>query len=138
VVADTAAGPAYLDAGHIGSGLNWVGYHLAVYLALQRFFIEASRPVPRFILIDQPSQAFFPQDRQSGGDLEELSDTDRQHTKDLYRLMYDEVAHHDGALQLIVLDHADFADQWFQDSVVQRWRDGAALIPADWLDVSDG
>jgi hypothetical protein len=133
VVADTADGPAYLDAGHIGSGLNWVGYHLAVYLALHRFFIERSRPVPRFVLIDQPSQAFFPPDRPSGGDLDELTDTDREHTKDLYQLMYDEVAAHDGALQLIVLDHADFSDDWFQASVVQRWRDGEALIPYEWL-----
>lgn len=133
VVADTADGPAYLDAGHIGSGLNWVGYHLAVYLALHRFFIERARPVPRFVLIDQPSQAFFPPDRPSGGDLDELTDTDREHTKDLYQLMYDEAEARDGALQLIVLDHADFSDDWFQASVVQRWRDGEALIPSEWL-----
>jgi hypothetical protein len=138
VVADTLTGPAYLDAGQIGSGLNWVGYHLAVYLSLHRYFIEHARPVPRFVLVDQPSQAFFPSDRQAGGELEELSDTDREHTKDLYRLMYDEVAAREGALQLIALDHADFGDQWFQDCVVQRWRDGEALIPLDWLIDSDG
>ncbi len=137
VVVDTAAGPGYLDAGHIGSGLNWVGYHLAVYLALHRYFIEHARPVPRFVLIDQPSQAFFPPDRRTGGDLDELTDTDREHTKDLYRLMYDEVAAHGGALQLIVLDHADFSDGWFQASVVQRWREGVALIPSDWLVTAD-
>jgi len=134
VVADTAAGPAYLDAGQIGSGLNWVGYHLAVYLALHRYFIQHDRPVPRFVLIDQPSQAFFPPDRRSGGELDELSDTDRAHTKDLYQLMHDEVAAQGGALQLIVLDHADFSDDWFQDAVVQRWRDGEALVPPSWLD----
>jgi len=27
------------------------------------------------VLIDQPSQAFFPPDRRTGGDLDELSDT---------------------------------------------------------------
>jgi hypothetical protein len=133
VVADTLTGPAYLDAGHIGSGLNWVGYHLAVYLALHRYFIAVARPVPRFVLIDQPSQAFFPSDRTTGGDLEELSDTDREHTKALYRLMYDEVAAHNGALQLIALDHADFSDEWFQDSVIQRWRQSDALIPLEWI-----
>jgi hypothetical protein len=41
------------------------------------------------------------------------------------------VAAQGGALQLIVLDHADFSDEWFQDSVVQRWRDGDALIPEE-------
>jgi hypothetical protein len=137
VVADTQTGPAYLDAGQIGSGLNWVGYHLAVYISLHRYFIEHARPVPRFVLVDQPSQAFFPSDRQGGGELEELSDTDREHTKDLYQLMYDEVAARRGALQLIALDHADFGEQWFQDCVVQRWRDGEALIPLDWLSGPD-
>lgn len=138
VVADTAEGPAYLDAGQIGSGFNWVGYHLAVYLAFQRFFIANSRPVPRFVLFDQPSQAFFPPDRKTGGDLDELSSTDREHTKDLYRLMYDEVAAHDGQMQLIVLDHADFDDSWFQDCVVERWRNGEALIPQSWLVQGEG
>jgi len=133
VVADTLDGPAYLDAGQIGSGLNWVGYHLAVYLALHEFFIENSRPVPRFMLVDQPSQAFFPRDRTTGGDMEELADSDRESTKRLYRLMYDEVSRHDGALQIIALDHADFDEDWFQESVQERWRAGA-LIPTSWLD----
>jgi hypothetical protein len=39
-----------------------------------------------------------------------------------------------GALQVIALDHADFEDEWFANSVVQRWRGGDALIPSDWLD----
>jgi hypothetical protein len=30
-----------------------------------------------FLVLDQPSQAFFPRERQEGGDLSELSDTDR-------------------------------------------------------------
>ncbi len=60
IVADTSDGPAYMDRGEIGSGMNWVGYHLTAYLALQRFFIEQRRPVPSFVVLDQPSQAFFP------------------------------------------------------------------------------
>ena len=57
IVADTPDGPAYMDRGEIGSGMNWVGYHLTAYLALQRFFIEQHRPVPAFLVLDQPSQA---------------------------------------------------------------------------------
>ena len=133
VVADPPSGPAYLDAGHIGSGLNWVGYHLATYLSMQTFFIKNRRPVPSFVLIDQPSQAFFPSDRAEGGDLDELTDTDRENTKRLYRLMNDRVQELSRSLQLIVLDHADFDDDWFDLCVVERWRDGNALIPASWL-----
>lgn len=134
VIADTQDGPARMDRGEIGSGFNWVGYHhlLAVYLALHRYFIEQQRPVPRFVLIDQPSQAFFPPDHPAG-DLDELDDTDRAQTLELYELMHGEVTRPQGGLQLIVLDHADFEEDWFQESVVERWRGGEALIPPTWL-----
>jgi hypothetical protein len=132
VVADTLQGPAYMDAGAIGSGMSWVGYHLTAYLALQEYFIDANRPVPRFIVLDQPSQAFFPRDRESGGDLAELSDTDRDNTRKLYRMMFDAVTQLDGQLQIIAFDHADFGDEWFHDSIIETWRDGVALIPRDW------
>lgn len=137
IVADTPFGPAYMDQGEIGSGMNWVGYHLTAYLALQDFFIRHQRPVPRFLVLDQPSQAFFPRDRTTGGDMEELSDTDRENTRRLYRLMFDVVQQLGGALQIIALDHADFEDEWFADSVQQRWRDGEALIPSGWYEARD-
>lgn len=132
VVADTLQGPAYMDTGAIGSGMSWVGYHLSAYLALQDYFIEANRPVPRFIVFDQPSQAFFPRDREHGGDLAELSDTDRDNTRKLYRMMFDAVARLDGRLQIIAFDHADFSDEWFQGSIIETWRDGTALVPREW------
>lgn len=134
IVADTPNGPAYMDAGGIGSGMNWVGYHLTAYLALQRFFIKHGRPVPSFIVLDQPSQAFFPRDRETGGDLDELTDTDRENTRRLYELTFQVVEQLGGALQVIALDHADFEDDWFANSVVQRWRGGDALIPSYWFD----
>lgn len=133
IVADTPEGPAYMDRGEIGSGMNWVGYHLTAYLALQRFFIEQRRPVPSFLVLDQPSQAFFPRDRDSGGDLDELTDTDRENTRRLYALIFQVVEQLSGRLQVIALDHADFEDTWFSESVVQRWRGGDALIPQEWL-----
>lgn len=133
VVADTLQGPAYMDAGAIGSGMSWVGYHLTAYLALQGFFIAADRPVPRFIVLDQPSQAFFPRDRQRGGDLTELSDVDRDNTLKLYKMMFDAVAGLDGHLQIIAFDHADFTEDWFKASVIEVWRDGNALIPREWI-----
>ncbi|MGP9786688.1 DUF3732 domain-containing protein [Glutamicibacter sp. 287] len=132
VVADTLQGPAYMDTGAIGSGMSWVGYHLTAYLALQTYFIEADRPVPRFVVLDQPSQAFFPRERKTGGDLRELSDTDRDNTLKLYKMMYDTVTALDGKLQIIAFDHADFEDSWFQESIIETWRDGNALIPQEW------
>jgi hypothetical protein len=31
------------------------------------------------------------------------------------------------------MDHANLATPWFQDSVVEVWRDGNKLVPLDWL-----
>lgn len=132
IVADTPDGPAYMDQGEIGSGMNWVGYHLAAHLALHEFFIHHARPVPSFLVVDQPSQAFFPRDREEGGELEEMKDDDRENTRRLYELMFHQVQKMAGRMQIIAFDHADFGDPWFQDSIVERWRDGAALVPKSW------
>ena len=46
----------------VGSGQNWVGYHVAGLLALHEHFISLPQnPVPRFLMIDQPSQVYFPE-----------------------------------------------------------------------------
>ena len=31
-----------------------------MYFALQSYFINAKRPVPSFLFLDQPSQVYFP------------------------------------------------------------------------------
>jgi hypothetical protein len=46
----------------VGSGQNWVGYHVAGMLALHEHFISMrENPVPNFLVIDQPSQVYFPE-----------------------------------------------------------------------------
>ena len=45
----------------IGSGANHMGYHIATLLALHEHFLGVGHnPVPQFLIVDQPSQAFFP------------------------------------------------------------------------------
>lgn len=129
VVADTPTGPVYMDTG-IGSAKNWVGYHLAATLSLQAHFLNEHRPVPSFLVLDQPSQAFFPSDRSD----ENASDEDRRDALAQFELMRDVVEELDGRLQIIVLEHADFDEPWFREAVVERWRDGQALIPRAWYE----
>jgi hypothetical protein len=54
IVADAPERPVPLLL--IGSGENWLGYHLAAHLALHEHFRDHQRPVPRFLFLDQPSQ----------------------------------------------------------------------------------
>lgn len=131
VVADTETGPAPLS--RIGSAKNWVGYHLATHLALHRYFTRQERPVPRFLMLDQPSQAHYPSEKDNeAGQPEE--DADRIAVRAMFELMRDVVEDLAPEFQIIVCDHADLPEDWFDQAVRERWRQGLALIPADWLD----
>jgi hypothetical protein len=37
-------------------------------------------------------------------------------------------------LQVIITDHADLDDPKFQETLIERWRRGAKLVPTEWLD----
>ena len=119
----------------MGSAENWVGYHLAAHLALHHWFVTQSRPVPRFLMLDQPTQAFFPEEVVDAADHE---NADWEAVRRQFSLMRDVVTTVASELQVIVCDHANLADDWFQDSVIENWRKGVALIPTDWLDTDPG
>lgn len=130
VVANTEDGPIPLN--RMGSGENWVGYHVLAHLALHWWFRRRSRPVPAFLILDQPTQAYYPPDAQ-GGSLDEIEiDEDRSAVFSLFRLMFDACQEIDTPFQLIVLDHAHLRDQWFEDAVVEEWRGDNALVPYHW------
>lgn len=131
VVADTDEGP--LSLAQMGSGENWVGYHVAAHLSLHKLFRRRERPVPGLLMFDQPSQAHYPPERDDGGRIEGLADADQTAVRQLFRLLHrycDELAPN---IQVIVTDHVELLDDWFRDSIAQRWRDGIALVPNSWL-----
>lgn len=132
VVADTLDGPVPLY--RMGSGENWVGYHVLAHLGLHKWFRQKGRPVPSFLIFDQPSQAHYPPERDAEGSINDLNDEDKTAVLQLFRLISKAASELAPGLQIIVLDHADLKDQWFETAVVERWRGGQKLIPADWID----
>ena len=46
-----------------GGGENHLAYHLSALLALHLFAVKNNRPIPRFLLIDQPTQVYFPSEQ---------------------------------------------------------------------------
>jgi len=120
---------------HLGSGENWLGLHLVTHFALHRHFRQSDRPVPGFLFLDQPTQVYFPpeKDPDESGDTDRLPDDDRQKVARLFQLMFDVVSELSPHFQIIITDHADLRNQVFQNAVVERWRgSGNALIPEDW------
>lgn len=127
----------------IGSGANWMGYHLAVLLALHEHFLTVAQScVPQFLIIDQPSQAFFPEgtrapSRKGAKSIEPaMSSDDIARVHQIFAALADASKRTAQRLQIIVIDHADENTWEGIDGiqVVERWRGGKALVPSDWLE----
>ncbi|MGH2637875.1 MAG: DUF3732 domain-containing protein, partial [Rhabdochlamydiaceae bacterium] len=131
VIADTLNGPVPLF--RMGSGENWVGYHVLAHLALHKWFRQKKRPVPAFLFLDQPSQAHYPPEKDAEGSIDALGNEDQAAVLQLFQLASDAAAELAPDLQIIVMDHADLKTDWFGDAVVERWRNGLKLIPQEWL-----
>lgn len=122
----------------IGSGSNHLSYHVSTLLALHRFFLdEKDSVVPGLLVLDQPSQVYFPENIRRGQAATEQpwnSDEDVAAVRKIFELLGEVVKQSQGRLQAIVLDHAP-------DSVWGRlpfvtlaadWHSGKKLVPPEW------
>ena len=126
VVVDKPERPVPLK--QLGSGSNWVGVHLIAYFALQRFFVNANRPVPRFLFLDQPSQVYFP------SELDEKQ-IDWNEVNKMYQFIIDRTNELNGKLQVIVVDHADLKEDSFRQFICENWWPiDKNLVPIDWYE----
>ena len=123
----------------IGSASNWLSYHIALILALQRFFqTKSSVNVPNFIVFDQPSQVYFPRTRHSADeDKPQLNDDDKNAVRKIFECLSSFVKSAGFDIQIIVTEHAD-DDIWgnIPDScihLVEKWRNNVKLVPVEWL-----
>lgn len=131
VIADTLNGPVPLF--RMGSGENWVGYHVLAHLALHKWFRQKGRPVPGFLFFDQPSQAHYPPEKDAEGAIEGLGNEDQAAVLQLFELISNAAKELAPDLQVIIMDHADLKTEWFSSAVVERWRSGHKLVPQGWL-----
>ena len=123
----------------IGSGANWLSYHVAVSLGLQQFFIESTHnPVPSFLVYDQPSQVYFPRKLarpEATDDDPAIEDEDIEAVQKVFRTLAQVTTALKQKLQVLVLDHAG-GNVWGTipgTHLVEEWRDGRKLVPQDWL-----
>ncbi|HET7489624.1 MAG TPA: DUF3732 domain-containing protein [Acidimicrobiales bacterium] len=130
VITETDQGPAPLW--RVGSAENWIGAHVIAHLALHKFFTTRARPVPRFLMLDQPTQAWYPSEVEEWDGVP-TEDTDREAVRAVFRLLLETVTELAPDFQVIVCDHANLPEDWFQGAVVHNWRSGEKLIPTDWI-----
>jgi len=124
----------------VGSASNWVSFHIALFCALQEYFVEQKTScVPSFVIFDQPSQVYFPKVKK--GDPEQApdpqyEDEDINAVKQIFKTISSSIIKKQGAWQSIILDHADKDIYAEIEGVheVEVWRNGKKLIPAEWYE----
>jgi hypothetical protein len=124
----------------IGSGSNWLAYHLAITLGLHQFFLDLpSTPVPTFIIYDQPSQVYFPKHlRDNISEIENERDFKDEDIEALYKVFTvfsNIITKNKSNFQIIILDHASI-DLWGHLENVhlaEEWRGGNKLVPEEWI-----
>lgn len=136
VVIDRPGRPVYMNKS--GGGASHLAYHLAALLSLHRFAANYKQPIPRFMVIDQPTQVYFPSEsayRAAGGSVDqtEQQDADLDAVRRLFEVLARFTTKDVPGFQLIVTEHANLRDKWFQDALVEDpWTKPPALVPDDW------
>jgi hypothetical protein len=120
-----------------GGGENHLAYHLSALLALHLFASKNNRPIPQFLLIDQPTQVYFPSEKvyqDADGSIQKTeADADLAAVRRLFELLLKFTEKDVPGFQLIVTEHANLRDQWFQDALVEQpWTKPPALVPEGW------
>lgn len=130
----------------IGSGQNWMGYHISALCALQEFFTEFEHNgVPQFLVIDQPSQVYFPEAwptsekdprEDVASEKKAKVSADIEGVRRVFAALSDFLERSKYQVQVIVTEHAgEITWQGIKGvHVVGNWRDGADefLIPKEW------
>jgi uncharacterized protein DUF3732 len=137
VVIDRPGRPIYMN--RTGGGENHLAYHLSALLALHRFAKNNGQPMPSFLLIDQPTQVYFPSEAMyaaAAGSIERTEqDADLEAVRRLFELLLRFGQEDAPGFQIIVTDHANLRDSWFQKALVEEpWTKPPALVPDGWPD----
>ncbi|MGO4878933.1 DUF3732 domain-containing protein [Pedobacter psychrotolerans] len=136
----------------LGSGSNHMCYHIATMLGLHEYFLTLPESrkvnyVSSFIVLDQPSQVYFPENFNEARTIKDLKkktkiSKDMVDTKAIFEACSTFIQRTGGKCQIIILEHAT-EDAWkglTNVSLIEDWRgenessaDYKALIPKNWL-----
>ncbi len=122
---------------NVGSSSNHMFLHLLQFLALHEVAISHESPfVPSFLIIDQPSRPYYPDEKPKDDVV--LNNSDSEKVSIAFRLLNDFVGHmneeYKTEFQMIVFEHVPKTTFAGMDYVhlLPEFRNGEALIPQSW------
>lgn len=140
----------------IGSGSNYMCYHLATMLGLHEYFHKLKEVgkinyVPSFLVLDQPSQVYYPdvldEKISKKKELKIKESEDLENTKKIFDVCAKFIERTNNEVQIIILEHAP-KSTWNKINskfinLVEEWRgkeedgdyseDYNALLKKEWL-----
>jgi hypothetical protein len=84
------------------------------------------------LFFDQPSQIYFPPEKDVDGSMDMVKEDDRHAVSRMFRFVFDVVETLKPGFQVVITEHADINEDWYQAAVVEKWRGGLKLVPDDW------
>ena len=110
----------------LGSGSNWVGYHIAFMTAIHEYLTQLDgSKVPSFCVFDQPSQVH-------GAEKEQ----DIEAVRSIIKTLAEGIRSTNGVWQVILVEHA--TEETYKGiegaEEIENWWNGNKLIPDDWID----
>lgn len=113
----------------MGSGANWLASHLSIFLSFLYLNVKNEKSViPSFLILDQPSQVYFPRSSKKEEitdeeDLEKFDDNIDQ-VKNIFKVLNEEIELINTETgikpQIIVLEHAN--DKSFEKFIIKDWN----------------
>jgi len=139
----------------LGSGANHMCYHLATMLGLHEYFLELEKSgknnyVPSFLILDQPSQVYFPEKFPDTTEIANQTEQkkkrisqDIENTTAIFAACSTFLRRMQFKAQIIILEHAPESTWEGVENIhlVEEWRGDIetdpgeynALIQTDWL-----
>lgn len=134
----TKDGQDIIPMNQIGGHDNYLGCHLILLLALHTYFVKKQRPVPHFLILDQPAQGYFPEQKDYEQIVQQGANSDLAAVRRMFNFLFDVCETLAPNFQLIILEHANLEDEpRFQNALVEGcpWTGSGkhALIPEGWI-----
>lgn len=121
----------------IGSGHNFMSYHISTILAIHEFLLTLStNRVPGFIVFDQPSQVYFPEFKN-----DKLAEDEAiVKVKRIFKVLCEFKKRTESKTQIIIIEHAGentWSDYPNDIKLIRNWHgdsDDNALILKSWIE----
>lgn len=114
----------------LGSAENHLSFHLATFLGLHKYILEHQNSIlPSFIFLDQPSQVYFPPEKEDFKNKnEEIKKVENIYQQIINFINQCNSLNNLPKIQIIIVDHFYSEKDWYQKYLIEpRWEKNKGL-----------